>query len=182
MSRIGKQPITVPANVTVTISNDNVVVKGPKGELVTPILSQVTIKFVDGVLTVERKRDEKEFRAAHGLTRTLLNNSVEGVTKGFRKTLDIQGVGYRANKAGKNLNLTLGLSHPVAVTEPDGIVFTVEGTNVVHIDGFDKQRVGQIAAEIRSLRPPEPYKGKGIRYRNEVVRKKVGKTGKAGKK
>jgi len=182
MSRIGKQPIAVPPNVQISIADDSVHVRGPKGELITPILSHVTVKFVDGQLIVERKSDEKPFRAAHGLTRTLLSNSVLGVTTGFRKTLEIQGVGYRANKAGKVLNLTLGFSHPVSMTEPDGITFAVEGTNVIHVDGYDKQRVGQIAAEIRDLRPPEPYKGKGIRYRGEVVRKKVGKTGKAGKK
>jgi large subunit ribosomal protein L6 len=175
-------PIKVPAGVEIDVQAQQVTVKGPKGTLVTPLLAHVTVKIVDGELIVERKGDEKVFRAAHGLTRTLINNSVEGVTKGFRKTLEIQGVGYRANKAGKNLNLTLGFSHPVSVTEPDGITFSVEGTNVVHVDGYDKQRVGQISAEIRGLRPPEPYKGKGIRYRGEVVRKKVGKTGKAGKK
>lgn len=182
MSRIGKQPITIPANVQVNISAGEVRVKGPKGELLTPLLSHVTVKLVDGQLIVERKSDEKAFRSAHGLTRTLLNNCVEGVTKGFRKTLEIQGVGYRAAKSGKQLNLTLGFSHPVSLPEPAGITFALEGTNVIHIDGFDKQQVGQVASEIRGLRPPEPYKGKGIRYRGEFVRKKVGKTGKAGKK
>ena len=182
MSRIGKLPVKVPAGVTVQIGEGVVTVRGPKGELVVPVLSEVKVSMSDGELVVERINDLKPARSAHGLTRTLLNNSVEGVTKGFRKTLEIQGVGFRANKAGKNLNLSLGFSHPVVVSEMDGIAFSVEGTTVVHIDGFDKQQVGQVAADIRSLKPPEPYKGKGIRYRGEVVRKKVGKTGKAGKK
>ena len=182
MSRIGKLPVKVPAGVTIEIGSDSVVVRGPKGELITPYLSEVTVKLVEGELVVERKGDHKAARSAHGLTRTLLSNSVEGVTKGFRKTLEIQGVGFRANKLGENLNLTLGFSHPVVIKKMDGISFVVEGTTTVHIDGFDKQQVGQVAADIRSLKPPEPYKGKGIRYRGEVVRKKVGKTGKAGKK
>ncbi len=182
MSRIGKLPVKVPSNVTIEIGSDTVVVRGPKGELITPVLSEVSVKLVEGELLVERNGDCKSARAAHGLTRTLLANNVEGVTNGFRKTLEIQGVGFRANKAGKNLNLSLGFSHPVVVEELPGILFTVEGTTTVHIDGFDKQRVGQVAADIRALKPPEPYKGKGIRYRGEVVRKKVGKTGKAGKK
>jgi large subunit ribosomal protein L6 len=131
---------------------------------------------------VTRKNDEKSGRSAHGLTRTLVSNMIEGVTKGFRKSLELQGVGYRVNKAGNNLNFSLGFSHPVTYDAPEGITFTVEGTNKVHVDGIDKQRVGQVAAEIRNLRPPEPYKGKGIRYEREVIRKKLGKAGKAGKK
>jgi large subunit ribosomal protein L6 len=182
MSRIGKLPIKVPSGVTIELGEEQVKVRGPKGELLVPVLSVVTVKLVDGELIVERKNDHKDGRSAHGLTRTLLNNAVEGVTKGFRQTLEIQGVGFRANKAGENLNLSLGFSHPVVVPKIEGISFTVEGTTVVHIDGFDKQRVGQVTADIRSLKPPEPYKGKGIRRRGEVVKKKVGKTGKAGKK
>jgi len=182
MSRIGKLPIPVPANVHVELSEDRVLVRGPKGELLTPVLADVKVSFLDGRLVVERRSDEKRARSAHGLTRTLLSNAVEGVTKGFRKTLEIQGVGFRASKSGKTLNLTLGFSHPVSVTESRGITFTVEGTNVIHVDGSSKEFVGQTSADLRALKPPEPYKGKGIRYRGEVVRKKVGKTGKAGKK
>ncbi len=146
------------------------------------MLPHVTVKQEDGQVVVERKGDAKPARAAHGLTRTLINNMVTGVTKGFRKSLEIQGVGYRVAKAGDGLNLSLGYSHPVAYKAPEGISFAVEGTNKIHVDGIDKQRVGQVAAEIRGLRPPEPYKGKGIRYEGEFVRKKLGKAGKAGKK
>ena len=183
MSRIGKLPVAVPAGVNVTIGEGEVSVKGPKGELHQHILAQVVggIVGADTVL-VERKGDAKPHRAAHGLTRTLIANMVEGVSKGFRKSLEIQGVGYRAAKAGDKLNLTLGYSHPVVFTPPEGITLSVEGTNKVHVDGIDKQRVGQVAAEIRQLRKPEPYKGKGVRYAGEVIRKKLGKAGKAGKK
>ncbi|MEO9264523.1 MAG: 50S ribosomal protein L6 [Candidatus Baltobacteraceae bacterium] len=183
MSRIGKLPVTVPSGVNVTLGEGEVAVKGPKGELHQHILSQViNVKIEDGKVLVERKGDAKPHRAAHGLTRTLIANMVEGVSKGFRKSLEIQGVGYRAAKAGENLNLTLGYSHPVVFEAPKGISLSVEGTNKIHVDGIDKQQVGHIAAKIRGLRPPEPYKGKGIRYEGEVVRKKAGKAGKAGKK
>ena len=182
MSRIGKLPVTVPSGVDVTLSDSTVVVKGPKGTLQQHVLPVVEIKLDGGVLQVTRKNDEKSGRSAHGLTRTLVANMIAGVTKGFRKSLTLQGVGYRVNKAGNDLNFSLGYSHPVTYSPPEGISFTVEGTNTVHVDGIDKQRVGQVAAEIRSLRPPEPYKGKGIRYDGEVVRKKLGKAGKAGKK
>ncbi len=183
MSRIGKLPVAVPSGVDVKIGEGEVTVKGPKGELRQHILHNVvTVSFADGNVTVERKGDAKPHRSAHGLTRTLIANMVEGVSKGFRKSLEIQGVGYRAAKAGENLNLTLGYSHPVVFTPPQGISLSVEGTNKVHVDGIDKQMVGQVASEIRSLRPPEPYKGKGVRYAGEVVRKKLGKAGKAGKK
>ncbi len=182
MSRIGKLPVAVPAGVDIDLRDLLVRVKGPKGELQQPILEHVTVKLDGGQLVVERKSDDKAGRSAHGLTRTLISNMVEGVTKGFRKSLELQGVGYRAAKAGTNLNLSLGYSHPVTFTAPDGITFTVEGTNKIHIDGIDKQKVGQVAAEIRDLRPPEPYKGKGVRYEGEVVRKKMGKAGKASKK
>lgn len=183
MSRIGKLPVTVPSGVNVTLNEGEVAVKGPKGELTQHILSHVVdVKLEDGKVIVERKGDAKPQRAAHGLTRTLIANMVEGVSKGFRKSLEIQGVGYRAAKSGEKLNLTLGYSHPVVFEAPKGIALSVEGTNKIHVDGIDKQQVGQVAAKIRGLRPPEPYKGKGIRYEGEVIRKKLGKAGKAGKK
>jgi large subunit ribosomal protein L6 len=182
MSRIGKLPISVPSGVTVDVGDALVRVKGPKGELEQRILPLVSVRQEDGQVVVERGSDGKPSRAAHGLTRTLIANMVLGVTKGFRKSLEIQGVGYRVAKSGERLNLTLGFSHPVAYTAPAGITFVVEGTNRIHVDGIDKQQVGQVAAEIRNLRPPEPYKGKGIRYEREYVRKKLGKAGKAGKK
>jgi len=182
MSRIGKLPVAIPEKVTVEVAESVVRVKGPKGELEQRVLPVVEVKVDGGNVVVERKGDTKPHRAAHGLTRTLVANMIEGVSRGFRKSLEIQGVGYRAAKAGNNLNLTLGYSHPVSYEAPDGIAFALEGTTKIHIDGIDKQRVGQVAAEIRDLRPPEPYKGKGIRYEGEVVRKKLGKAGKAGKK
>lgn len=183
MSRIGKLPVAVPNGVNVTIGSNEVHVKGPKGELRQEILgSFVTVKLEDGNVLVERKGDAKPHRSAHGLTRTLVANMIEGVSKGFRKSLEIQGVGFRAAKAGEKLNLSLGYSHPVVFDPPQGITLSVEGTNKIHVEGIDKQSVGQVAAEIRGLRPPEPYKGKGIRYMGETVRKKLGKAGKAGKK
>ena len=183
MSRIGKLPVAVPSGVNITLGEGEVVVKGPKGELRQHILSQaVDVKLEDGKVLVERKGDAKPHRSAHGLTRTLISNMVEGVSKGFRKSLEIQGVGYRAAKAGEKLNLSLGYSHPVVFEPPQGITLSVEGQNKIHVDGIDKQQVGQVAAEIRSLRAPEPYKGKGIRYEGEVIRKKLGKAGKAAKK
>jgi len=183
MSRIGKLPVVVPSGVNVTIGPAEVQVKGPKGELRQSILTQVvSVKLEDGKVIVERKGDAKPHRSAHGLTRTLIANMVEGVSKGFRRSLEITGVGYRATKAGEKLNLSLGFSHPVVFEPPQGIAITVEGQNKIHIDGIDRQAVGQVAADIRDLRPPEPYKGKGIRYEGEVIRKKLGKAGKAGKK
>ncbi|MGR4064801.1 MAG: 50S ribosomal protein L6 [Vulcanimicrobiaceae bacterium] len=183
MSRIGKLPVALPNGVNVTLGDDEVHVKGPKGELRQQVLAQsVSIKVEDGSVIVERKGDAKPHRSAHGLTRSLIANMVEGVSKGFRKSLEIQGVGYRAAKAGEKLNLTLGYSHPVVFAAPKGVSLSVEGQNKIHVDGIDKQQVGQVAAEIRNLRPPEPYKGKGIRYEGELVRKKLGKAGKAGKK
>ncbi|BDE06759.1 50S ribosomal protein L6 [Vulcanimicrobium alpinum] len=182
MSRIGKLPVTVPSGVDVKLDDSVVHVKGPKGELKQRILPVVEVTIDGGVVTVARKSDDKPGRSAHGLTRTLVANMIEGVTKGFRKSLELQGVGYRVNKAGNDLNFSLGYSHPVTYAAPEGIAFSVEGTNRVHVDGIDKQRVGQVAAEIRNLRPPEPYKGKGVRYEGEKVRKKLGKAGKAGKK
>lgn len=183
MSRIGKLPVALPSGVDVTIADGFVHVTGPKGELDQAILSQVVSVSLDaGTVLIERKGDAKSHRSAHGLTRTLIANMVHGVSQGFRKSLEIQGVGYRAAKAGEKLNLTLGYSHPVVFEPPVGISLSVEGQNKIHVDGIDKQKVGQVAAEIRELRPPEPYKGKGIRYEGEVVRKKLGKAGKAGKK
>ncbi len=182
MSRIGKLPVAVPSGVDVTLADSTVTVKGPKGTLSQHVLPVVEVKVDNGQVLVARKNDDKSGRSAHGLTRTLVSNMIEGVTKGFRKSLELQGVGYRVNKAGNNLNFSLGYSHPVTYAPPEGISFTVEGTNKVHVDGIDKQRVGQVAAELRNLRPPEPYKGKGIRYDGEVIRKKLGKAGKAGKK
>jgi len=186
MSRIGKLPIDIPKNVLLDVKTNAaacvVHVKGPKGELSQEILSVVAVKVEESKAIVERRGDDKFSRSAHGLTRTLIANMVEGVTNGFRKSLEIQGVGYRAAKAGVNLSVSLGYSHPVLFEAPAGISFTVEGQTKIHIEGIDKQRVGQTAAEIRDLRPPEPYKGKGIRYQGEVVRKKLGKAGKATKK
>ena len=181
MSRIGKLAIPVPNGVTVNVADDVVHVKGPKGELKQQTAHHVAVRVEDGKVVVERTGNEKVHRAAHGLTRTLVNNMVEGVSKGFRKSLEIQGVGYRASKSGEKINLTLGLSHPVAYQPPKGVTLTVEGTTKIHVEGIDKQQVGQVAAEIRDLRPPEPYKGKGIRYEGEYVRKKLGKAGKAAK-
>jgi large subunit ribosomal protein L6 len=179
MSRIGKLPVTIPGNVTVSVADSVVHVKGPKGELEQHIVAAVRVSVADGSVRVERLGEEKLHRAAHGLTRTLVANMIEGVSKGYRRSLEIQGVGYRVAKAGEKLNLQLGYSHPVSYLAPKGIAFTVEGTTKIHIDGIDKQQVGQVAAEIRALRPPEPYKGKGIRYEGEYVRKKLGKAGKA---
>ena len=183
MSRIGKLPVTVPSGVDVKLEADVVLVKGPKGELRQRILSDfVEIRLTDGKVIVDRKGDAKPHRSAHGLTRTLIANMVEGVSKGFRKSLEISGVGYRVAKSGERLNLSLGFSHPVAFEAPKGVALSVEGQNKIHVDGIDKQAVGQVAADIRSLRKPEPYKGKGIRYEGERIRKKLGKAGKAAKK
>ena len=182
MSRIGKLPITVPANVTVTIENNLVTVKGPKGELARQINKDMILKLEDGHLTVERPSDDKEHRAMHGLSRTLINNMVIGVTDGFAKTLEINGVGYRAAKQGENINFTLGFSHPVVKEPPAGITFEVPAPNKIVVKGANKETVGAVAADIRTLRPPEPYKGKGIRYEGEVVRRKAGKAGAKGKK
>lgn len=182
MSRIGKLPITVPANVTVTIENNLVTVKGPKGELNRQINKDMILKLEDGHLTVERPSDDKEHRAMHGLSRTLINNMVIGVTDGFAKTLEINGVGYRAAKQGENINFTLGFSHPVVKEPPAGITFEVPAPNKIIVKGANKETVGAVAADIRTLRPPEPYKGKGIRYEGEVVRRKAGKAGAKGKK
>ena len=181
MSRIGKMPITVPAGVTVTIENNYVTVKGPKGELARQISKNMKLTMDNGVITVERPNDEKENRSLHGLSRTLINTMIVGVTTGFSKTLEIQGVGYRAAKQGSNLVMNLGFSNQVIVAETDDIKIEVPDANNIIIKGIDKQKVGQFAAEIREKRPPEPYKGKGIKYADEVIRRKEGKAGKGGK-
>ena len=178
MSRIGRMPITVPAGVTVTIADGNVVtVKGPKGELTRALRNEMTIKQEGDTITVTRPNDEKLNRSLHGLTRTLLSNMINGVTNGYSKELDVNGVGYRVSKDGTNLVMNIGYSHPVIVPEIEGITIEVPGPNKIIVRGCDKQAVGQFAAEIREKRPPEPYKGKGIKYVDEVIRRKVGKTG-----
>lgn len=182
MSRIGKLPITIPGGVTITVGDDNTVtVKGPKGQLSEKISSSIEIKEENAVLTVKRPSDSKEHRSLHGLSRTLINNMVVGTTAGFQKNLDIVGTGYKAQKQANKLVLNVGYSHPVEFVEPDGITFEVPAPNKVIVKGINKQQVGQIAADIRAVREPEPYKGKGIKYDNEVVRRKEGKTGKTGK-
>lgn len=177
MSRIGKLPITVPAGVTVTVEGDVVRVKSSKGELTESIPSEVQVELNDGVLTVSRNGDDKRSRAMHGLTRTLIANMVKGLTEGFTKTLEVVGVGFRVQKSGNKIVINVGYSHPVEVFETDTIKLDVEGTNIIKVSGVSKQAVGQFAANIRGIRPPEPYKGKGIRYKDEVVLRKVGKTG-----
>jgi len=181
MSRIGKQPIPLLPGVSVQIEGSRVTVKGPKGQLTREFHPDMRITQADGQLVVTRPSDEKQHRALHGLTRTLLANMVIGVSQGFTKTLEVQGVGYRAQKQGPNLVLAVGYSHPVEIAPPPGIEFAVEGTNRIHVQGIDKELVGQVAADVRRVRPPEPYKGKGIRYMGEVVRRKAGKAGKGGK-
>ncbi|HEV2526850.1 MAG TPA: 50S ribosomal protein L6 [Thermomicrobiales bacterium] len=179
MSRIGKRPIAVPSSVTITIDDaNNVSVKGPKGELSSSFNQDMRLTREDGTLLVERPSDAREHRAVHGLTRTLLANMVTGVTDGFTRVLTIQGVGYRSAMDGKTLVLTVGYSHPVRIEPNPGITFAVENQTRVTVSGIDKQAVGEQAAQIRRVRPPEPYKGKGIRYDGEVVRRKAGKTGK----
>jgi large subunit ribosomal protein L6 len=175
MSRIGKQPIAVPDGVEIDVKPGMVSVKGPKGELSQVVSPDMTVSQDNGTLTVERPTDRGEHRALHGLTRSLIANMVEGVTDGFEKRLEIQGVGYRARLQGKTLELSVGYSHPVSVTAPEGIDFEVPTPTQVIVRGIDKQLVGEIAARIRRTRPPEPYKGKGIRYAGEHVRRKVGK-------
>ena len=178
MSRIGRTPITIPAGVEVKLGeNNHVTVKGPKGTIEQTLVPQMKITIDDGVLHVERPNDEKESRSLHGLTRTLIHNMVMGVTEGFSKNLEINGVGYRAAKEGKNLVMNLGYSHQVIVPETDDIQIDVPDANHIVIKGIDKQKVGQFAAEVRGKRPPEPYKGKGIKYDYEHIRRKEGKTG-----
>ena len=178
MSRIGRAPITVPAGVEISIADNNVVtVKGAKGTLTQQFNANMAIAMENGVLTVSRPNDAKENRALHGLTRTLINNMIVGVTEGFKKELDVNGVGYRVAKEGNKLVMNLGFSHQVIMEERDGISIEVPGPNKIIISGADKQKVGQFAAEVREKRRPEPYKGKGIKYVDEVIRRKAGKTG-----
>ncbi len=178
MSRIGKMPISIPNGVDVTLGEGNLVtVKGPKGTLSQKLSEKMTISNDNGAITITRPNDEKENRALHGLTRTLLNNMVVGVTEGYKKELDVNGVGYRVAKEGKKLTMNIGYSHPVVMEEIDGITIDVPSPNKIIINGIDKQKVGQFAAEVRGKRPPEPYKGKGIKYTDEVIRRKEGKTG-----
>ena len=178
MSRIGKMPIAIPAGVTVSVAENNeVTVKGPKGELKRVFASDLEIKVEGAEVIVKRPNDLKRSKSLHGLTRTLINNMVTGVTEGFTKELEVNGVGYRASKSGKVLTLNLGYSHPVEMTDPEGLESKVDGNKII-VSGIDKERVGQYAAEIRDKRRPEPYKGKGIKYATEVIRRKVGKTGK----
>ena len=179
MSRIGRKAITVPAGVTVTVNEENLVtVKGPKGTLTTQIHKNIGVAVDGAVVSVTRVDDERENRSLHGLSRTLISNMIVGVTNGYSKTLEIVGVGYRAAKSGKTLTLNLGHSHPIVFEEKDGITFEVPNTTTVVVNGIDKQIVGQIAAQIREKRPPEPYLGKGVKYTGEHIRRKAGKTGK----
>ena len=177
MSRIGRAPVEVPGAVNVEISGGTVTVRGPKGELTVPVGRGVAVRQEDGSLVVERASDSPEHRAMHGLTRSLIQNAVTGVTDGFTKTLNIAGVGYRAALQGQDVNLQVGYSHPVVISPREGVEFELPNATTIIVRGIDKQRVGQMAAEIRKVRPPEPYKGKGIRYSDEVVRRKVGKAG-----
>ena len=179
MSRIGRLPITIPAGVTVEIAENNkVTVKGPKGTLERELPTEMEIKLDGDTVVVTRPNDLKKMKSLHGLTRTLVNNMVVGVTEGYQKVLEVNGVGYRAAKSGSKLTLSLGYSHPVEMTDPEGVETVVEGQNKIVVKGIDKEKVGQFAAEIRDKRRPEPYKGKGIKYADEVIRRKVGKTGK----
>ena len=179
MSRIGRMPIAILAGVTVTIAENNVVtVKGPKGTLERQLPAEMEIKEADGHITVSRPNDLKKMKSLHGLTRTLINNMIHGVTEGYEKKLEVNGVGYRAQKQGKKLTLSLGYSHPVEMEDPEGIETVLDGQNIIIVKGISKEKVGQYAAEIRDKRRPEPYKGKGIKYADEVIRRKVGKTGK----
>lgn len=179
MSRIGKLPVAIPAGVDVKLEEGNAItVKGPKGTLSRKLVEDLTIVVENNEIVVTRPSDLKRYKALHGLTRTLIFNMVEGVTNGYSKELEINGVGYRAAKAGNKLNLTLGYSHPVEMVDPEGVTSVVEGNNKIIVSGIDKEKVGQFAAEIRAKRPPEPYKGKGIKYSTETIRRKVGKTGK----
>ncbi len=179
MSRIGRMPVVVPSGVEVAIDGSLVTVKGPKGTLTHSVVSPITVAKEDGVLNVTRPDDERESRARHGLTRTLINNMVVGVTEGYEKKLEIQGVGYRVlSKGPTQLEFQLGYSHPITFDAPEGITFTVENPTHLGVVGIDKQLVGEVAANIRKLRKPEPYKGKGVRYSGEHVRRKVGKAGK----
>jgi len=177
MSRIGKKPVTLPKGVTLDLQGQVVAVKGPKGELRRTLHPEMQLSLADGNFTVARPSEEKRHKALHGLTRTLVQNMVDGVSKGFSKTLEIQGVGYKAETKPYGVNLIVGFSHPVKYEAPKGIKISVENNTTVKIEGADKEKVGQVAAELRAVRPPEPYKGKGVRYQGEQIRRKAGKTG-----
>ena len=178
MSRIGRMPVAIPSGVDVAIDGRQVTVKGPKGTLSLEVVQPIEVKHADGTITVSRPSDEGEIRALHGLSRSLIANMVTGVTDGYRKTLEIVGVGYRVQAKGKDLEFSLGYSHPVPVSPPDGITFRVETPTRLVVEGIDKQQVGEVAANLRKLRKPDPYKGKGVRYQGEQIRRKVGKAGK----
>src|SRR5919202_1991992 len=182
MSRIGRLPITIPSGVQVTLGDGEVAVKGPKGELRQHVPAEMAVEVRDGQVVVTRPSDERTHRALHGLTRTLIANMVEGVTNGYRKTLEISGVGYRAGRIGTRLTLQVGFSHPVEILPPPGVTFEVETPTRVHVVGIDKVLVGETAARVRRVKPPEPYLGKGIRYADERIRRKAGKAGKVGAK
>ena len=182
MSRIGRKPINIPAGVDVKLADGVITVKGPKGTLTQKIHPNMDVKVEDSVITVTRPDDNKNNRSLHGLTRTLISNMIEGVTKGYKKELDVNGVGYRVQKQGKNLVMNLGFSHQVIMSDNEDITIEVPNPNKIIIVGIDKQKVGQFAAEVREKRPPEPYKSKGIKYVDEVIRRKEGKAGKGGKK
>ena len=177
MSRIGKLPISIPSGVTITVDSDAITVKGAKGELIVPHLSDVTVSQEDGNIIVARNDDERIAKSQHGLQRTLLNNAVEGVTKGFEKRLEVNGVGFRVTSSNNELDMALGFSHPVKYKAPEGVNITNDKMTII-VSGIDKQQVGQVAAEIRALKKPEPYKGKGIKYADEQILRKAGKTGK----
>jgi large subunit ribosomal protein L6 len=177
MSRIGKKPVTVPQGVTLDLKGSEVAVKGPKGELRRQLHPEMQLALANGIFTISRPSEEQKHKALHGLTRTLVQNMIDGVSKGFTKTLEIQGVGYKAEAKPYGVNLVVGFSHPVKYEAPKGIKISVENNTTVKIEGADKEKVGQVAAELRAVRPPEPYKGKGVRYQGEQVRRKAGKTG-----
>ncbi len=180
LSRVGRRPITIPANVQVNLEYTQLTVKGPKGELVQPLHPEVNVKMENGSIVVERASSRKFHRSLHGLTRTLIANAIQGVSEGYQKTLQLMGVGYRVQQRGSGITLNVGHSHPIDVDPPEGIVLTVEGNNRVHVSGFDKQKVGEVAANIRKARPPNAYKEKGIRYSDEILHLKPGKA--AGRK
>ena len=181
MSRIGKRPVSLPKGVTAQVEGQRVTIKGPKGEIGRTVHADLTVAVEETGVVVKRPSDESRHKALHGLTRTLIANMVEGVTKGFQKTLEIQGVGYKAEPKGQEIQLLVGFSHPVRYKPPQGIKIAIDNNTLVRIEGVDKELVGQVAAEIRAVRPPEPYKGKGIRYQGEQVRRKAGKTAQAAK-
>lgn len=175
MSKIGRKPISLPTGVTIEVQANSVVVKGPKGQLTAPLMPGITVKTAEGEILVDRNSNEKQTKAFHGLVRSLINNHVIGVTEGYKKTLKLVGTGYRVSPKGAGISLALGFSHPVEVAAEPGVKVTTEGSDTIYIEGIDKHAVGQMAANIRAIKPPEPYKGKGIRYEDEVVRRKQGK-------